>query len=136
VKTGACASPVIETVGTDAQPPAEPRAVRELLHSTLPRVGMLTFQAAVTASRSNTPRGAFAGDAVQTYIAALRPDFSGTIQVQGGVTTRTIGDALRLGAEFLVCGTEIFRHPLGRPPADVIAEMFRIAARELEQLPT
>ncbi len=128
---GACASPVIETVGAGMKPPAEPQAVWELLEPTLPRIGMLTFQAAVTASRSNTPRGTFAADALRAYIEAMRPDFTGVIQVQGGVTTRTVGEVVRLGAEFLVCGTEIFRHPQGHRPAEVIGEMLENAARSL-----
>jgi len=133
LKIGACASPVIETVGSGATAPAEPNAVLNLLRPALPQIGMLTFQAAATASRSNTSEGAFTSNTARSYIDFLRPEFHGTVQVQGGITTRTIGEVVRLGVEFLVCGTEIFRNPEGRSPATVIAGMLAAAARALEQ---
>ena len=133
LKMGACASPVIETVGSGATAPAEPNAVLNLLRPALPQVGMLTFQAAATASRSNTSQGAFTSNTAKSYIDVLRSEFQGTVQVQGGITTRTIGEVVQLGVEFLVCGTEIFRNPEGRSPAAVIAGMLAAAARALEQ---
>ncbi|MBN1964115.1 MAG: hypothetical protein JW910_05680, partial [Anaerolineae bacterium] len=97
----------------------------------LDRVGMLTFQAASTAARSNRTAGAFARDLLAGYLAALRPGFDGTIQVQGGITTATVGAAVALGAEFLVAGTQLFRHPDGLPAPDVIAAMLREATAAL-----
>ncbi|MBN1202946.1 MAG: hypothetical protein JXJ20_13940 [Anaerolineae bacterium] len=130
---GACASPVIETTGTGRLVPVPPADVRALLDPVLPSIGMLTFQAAGTAARSNLPAGAFARDQVAAYIAALKPGFEGTIQLQGGITTATICAAVGLGAEFLVAGTQIFHHPGGLAPPDVIDAMLHAAARGLKE---
>lgn len=128
---GSCPSPVIETVGTGrkAVPPRE--QVLTILEPALSEIGMLTFQAAGTASRSSTAQGALALDAARSYIELLRPQFDGTMQLQGGVTTDTIPQAVRLGAEFLVCGTEIFRNSEGRTPTEVIDGMLEQAAQAL-----
>jgi pentose-5-phosphate-3-epimerase len=131
--TGACASPVIETVGSGQAAPRSPAEVLALLEPTLPRIGMLTVQAAGTAARSTQVQGAFSQGPAAAYIAALRPIFPGTLQLQGGVTTRTIGDVVRLGAEFLVCGTEIFHHPAERTPPQVIDDLLERAAHALAE---
>jgi pentose-5-phosphate-3-epimerase len=126
--TGACVSPVIETVGSGQAAPRSPAEVLALLAPALPRIGMLTVQAAGTAARSTQTLGAFSQGPAAAYITALRPAFAGTLQLQGGVTTRTIGEVVRLGAEFLVCGTEIFHHPAGRTPPQVIDDLLQGAA--------
>jgi pentose-5-phosphate-3-epimerase len=130
---GACASPVIETVGSGQIAPRTPAEVLALLEPALPRIGMLTMQAAGTASRSTQTQGVFSQGPAAQYIASLRPAVSGTLQLQGGVTTHTIGDVVRLGAEFLVCGTEIFHHPAGRTPPQVIDDLLEEAARALTE---
>lgn len=126
---GACASPVIETVGTVVT--QSPIAVRALLDPVLTEIDMLTFQAAGTATRSNLPAGAFARDQVAAYIDCLRPDFNGTIQIQGGITISTVGAAVELGADFLVAGTQLFRNKDGFAPSQVIDLMLQAAAKEL-----
>jgi pentose-5-phosphate-3-epimerase len=131
--TGACASPVIETVGSGQIAPRTPAEVLALLNPALPRIGMLTVQAAGTASRSTQMQGVFSQGPAAQYLASLRPAISGALQLQGGVTTRTIGDVVRLGAEFLVCGTEIFHHPAGRTPPQVIDDLLAEAARALTE---
>ncbi|MBN1679406.1 MAG: hypothetical protein JW966_03890 [Anaerolineae bacterium] len=128
---GACASPVIETVGTDALTPVPPGVVVDLLGPVLPQIGTLTFQAAGTGARSNRPAGVFAGDCVRAYLDRLTPGFTGTIQLQGGITTHTVGEAVALGAEFLVAGTQIFYHADGLAPFEVIDAMLHAAARAL-----
>ncbi|NWF80000.1 MAG: hypothetical protein HXY37_08115 [Chloroflexi bacterium] len=45
------------------------------------------------------------------------------MQIQGGITTNTVGAAVQAGATFLVAGTEIFRHPQGLSPRQVIATL-------------
>jgi pentose-5-phosphate-3-epimerase len=109
---GACASPVIETVGNAQRAPLPETTVRTWLEPVLPRIGMLTFQAAGMASRSNLPAGAFAYDQVKAAIDALTPDFSGTVQIQGGIKIETAGAAAAAGADFLVAGTQLFRGSL------------------------
>jgi pentose-5-phosphate-3-epimerase len=106
---GACASPVIETVGNAKRAPLPEDTARAWLEPVLPRIGMLTFQAAGTASRSNRPAGAFAHDRVNASIDALTLRFSGTIQLQGGIKIETAGAAAAAGADFLVAGTQLFR---------------------------
>ncbi len=148
--TGACVSPVIETVGSGKVAPRSPAEVLALLEPALPHIGMLTLQAAATAARSTQTRGTSPGDLgrgtspgdlgrsgdfkqgpADRYITALRSAFPGTLQLQGGVTTRTVGEVVRLGAEFLVCGTEIFHHPAGRTPPQVIDDLLEGAANAL-----
>jgi pentose-5-phosphate-3-epimerase len=127
---GACASPVIETVGTDHLLPRSPIEVRALLDPALPQIGMLTFQAAGTAARSNLAAGVFARDQVAAYSDCLRPGFSGTIQIQGGITADTASVAVALGAEFLVAGTQLFGGDLA--PSQVIDLMLQAAARTFD----
>jgi pentose-5-phosphate-3-epimerase len=107
---GAAASPVVETVGSDHLRPLPPDQARDLLMPVLPTLEMVTLQAAGTASRSNRPAGVFAQETAAAYLSGLRSAFTGTVQIQGGITTETIGAAVALGAEFLVCGTQLFRH--------------------------
>jgi pentose-5-phosphate-3-epimerase len=128
---GACASPVIETVGSENLVPPGPGEVLRRLQSRLQRVGMLTFQAAGTASRSSAKAGAFEMACLLPYLDAFRTAFAGNIQIQGGITTATIGDAVTLGARFLVCGTQIFRNHEGRTPRQIVAELLRSAADAL-----
>ncbi len=128
---GACASPVIETVGTEHLTPEPPDAVRVRLEPLLPQVGMLTLQAAGTGARSNLPAGGLARDRVRDYLAALLPGFGGTVQLQGGIRLDTVPLAVQLGAAFLVAGTQIFRHPDGLAPGAVIAAYYRAAADAL-----
>ena len=130
-RSGACASPVIETVGSDGLVPPNPESVFSRLKPLLAEVGMLTLQVAGTTSRSNTAAGSLAIEQARAYIDALRPSFAGTLQFQGGITTRTIGQAVRLGAEFVVCGTEIFRNREGRTAEAVIDELLQQAAQAL-----
>jgi pentose-5-phosphate-3-epimerase len=125
---GACASPVIETVGTDQRAPLPEADVRERLAPLLSQIGMLTFQAAGTAARSNLPAGAFARDPVAAAITTLKAGFSGTIQLQGGIKTGTVGAAVAVGADFVVAGTQLFRNRDGLTPAQVVDAMLAAAA--------
>lgn len=132
IDVGACASPVIETVGSTHLRPLPKERVRELLKPVLPAIGMLTFQAAGTASRSNRPAGHFARDALASFLTFLRESFTGTLQIQGGITTQTIGQAVQLGAEFLVCGTELFHNREQGSPRAVIDALLTEAAKALK----
>ncbi len=129
----ACASPVIETIGTENLEPLSKESVLALLEPLLPQIGMLTFQAAATAARSNKPSGQFAAEQAGSYISFMKQAFSGTIQIQGGMTTQTIGEAVKLGADFIVCGSEIFRNREGRSAERVIDELLQRAADGLEE---
>jgi pentose-5-phosphate-3-epimerase len=129
---GACASPVIETVGTEYLQPRRREEVLTFLEPVLSQIGMLTFQVAGTASRSNALAGQFAREQAQSYISFLKQSFYGTIQLQGGMTTQTIGEAVRLGADFIVCGSEIFRNREGRSAETVIDDLLLRAADALE----
>ncbi len=128
---GACASPVIETVGTEDIEPLPFETVQALLEPVLPRIGMLTFQAAATATRTMLRTGMLDRNALQSYLNALRRGFNGTVQIQGGITTHTVREAVRLGAEFLVCGTQIFRNREGQTPPSIIEAMLMEAAQAL-----
>ena len=128
---GACASPVIETVGSENLIPKPKEEVFTLLEPVLHEIGMLTFQAAGTASRSNVSAGTFDKEKVGSYVECFKERFSGTIQLQGGITPSTIREAVKLGAEFLVSGTQIFRNQKGLAPPDVIDIMLMEAAKAL-----
>jgi 3-keto-L-gulonate-6-phosphate decarboxylase len=130
---GACASPVIETVGTENLAPRSKEAVLALLEPILPHVGMLTFQVAATAARSNLPSGQFAREQARAYVSYLKRAFYGTIQFQGGMTTQTIREAVQLGADFIVCGSQIFRNREGRSVEAVIDHLLQEAAEGLEE---
>ncbi len=132
-RLGACASPVIETVGTENRKPRSKESVLALLELVLPQIGMLTFQAAGTAARSNKPSGQFAAEQARFYISFLKRAFSGAIQIQGGMTTQTIREAVQMGADFIVCGSEIFRNREGRLAETVIDELLQQAADGLEE---
>lgn len=131
VGLGACASPVIETVGTDSFVPPPKEEVLALLEPVLPRVGMLTVQATGTASRSNTPAGIFDREHVRSYLEIISERFEGAIQMQGGIRTDTVAEAVKLGAEFLVCGTDIFHNRDRLRPLEVINLMLEEMARGL-----
>jgi pentose-5-phosphate-3-epimerase len=130
VGMGACASPVIETVGSDGRAPRLPQEVLDQLEPVMTEIGMLTFQAAGTASRSNSPADPFAEGQVRRFVGPLKK-LRGTIQLQGGITMSSIGAALGLGAEFLVIGTQLFHHPAGLSPTRVVDELLETAARVL-----
>ena len=132
-RLGACASPVIETVGTENSTPRSQEMVLTLLEPVLSQIGMLTFQAAQTAARSNKSSGQFAREQASSYISFMERIFSGTIQIQGGITTQTIHDAVRLGTNFIVCGSEIFRNRDERSAETVIDELLQRAADGLEE---
>ncbi len=125
---GACASPVIETVGTPRRPPMPPTALRALLEPALPHIGMVTLQTAGTTARSSQPAGQFQHQAATAILPVLRPDFTGTLQFQGGLTRASVGAAAALGADFLVTGTPIFHHPDGLTPLDAVIELLVAAA--------
>lgn len=129
---GACASPVVETVGSKSLVPNSPERVFELLKPAMDNIGMLTFQAAGTGSRTNPSTISFAGDKVSAYLALIKPEFKGTVQIQGGITTETVGEAIRLGAEFLVCGTQLFYNKAGYSAPQVIDLMLEQAAQSLD----
>jgi pentose-5-phosphate-3-epimerase len=126
---GACASPVIETVGAESKPPLPAAEACAALEPVLSQIGMLTFQAAGTAARSHLPAGVFASAQVKATIDALTAGFSGTIQIQGGIRIETVGAAVALGADFLVAGTQLFRGELA--PAQVVDLMLAAAADTL-----
>ncbi len=84
---------------------------------------MLTFQSAPTAARSNQPNSVFGFEHVEAYLEPLQSDFTGSIQLQGGITTQTVVQAIQLGAEFLVLGTQIFRSDC--QPYEVIDTLLR-----------
>jgi pentose-5-phosphate-3-epimerase len=132
IELGACPSPVIETVGSDNKKPMPIQEVETLLKPVLSDIGMLTFTAARTASRSNTLGGLFDSKSTMTYIEPLKQSFQGTIQIQGGITKDTISKAVNTGAEFLVTGTEIFRNRTGLTPEQAIDEMLQKAAESLQ----
>jgi pentose-5-phosphate-3-epimerase len=130
---GACASPVIETVGSDHMAPPSPQQVHQQLQPVLSKIGMLTFQAAGTAARSNQPAGSFAADQVRRFIDLFKQAFRGTVQIQGGIKIETVDQALDLGAEFLVIGTQLFHHPAGLSPTDVVDRLLGQAADVLNR---
>lgn len=130
--TGACASPVIETVGSDTLIPAGPDAVFALLEPVLADIGLLTFQTAQTAARSDTSAGRFQPDRLEPYLRPARQSFGGAIQLQGGITLETAAQAVQLGADFLVCGTELFYNKAGFSTPQVIDRMFETIAATFE----
>jgi len=131
---GACASPVIETLGSDRMAPPPPQQVLHKLQPILESIGMLTFQAAGTAARSNQPVGTFAADQVRRFLDPFKQAFKGTIQIQGGIKIETVGKAIELGAEFLVIGTHMFQHPAGLSPIDVVDALLKQATEALNPL--
>lgn len=130
-KLGACASPVIEIVGTDRFKPQSKEEVLKIISPSLNNIGMLTFQVAATGIRSNNTSGIMFSKEVMEYIEFLTANFNGTIQIQGGITTKTIGSAIKLGSEFLVCGTEIFNNKSGYSSQQVVKSLLLQAEKEL-----
>jgi len=127
----ACASPVIETIGSENLIPKPPEQVWEMLKPILPEIGMLTFQLAGTASRSNMPEGSLQIEPAKSYINHVKDAFTGTIQIQGGITVQTIREAIALGAEFLVCGTQLFHNPDKLTPIETIDLVLLEASKQL-----
>jgi len=130
-KLGACASPVIEIVGTDKFKPKSKEEVLEIISPSLNNIGMLTFQVAATGIRSNNTSGTMFSQETIEYIRFLTANFNGTIQIQGGITTKTIGSAIKIGSEFLVCGTEIFNNKSGYSSQQVVESLLLQAEKEL-----
>ena len=129
---GACPSPVIETVGSENLTPTPKEVVLRILEPVLPEIGMLTFQSAGIASRANTPEWSLNLEPVRSYIGHITSSFTGTIQLQGGITLQTVPDAINLGAEFLVCGTQLFNNPNKLSPTKVIDLILMEAYRRLK----
>lgn len=127
----AVASPVIETVGTPERPASPAEAVLAQLEPFLDEIGLLTFQSAGTAARSSQPQGVFNEQGLQPYLDRFLAAIPGALQIQGGITTKTIGKAVQMGADFVVCGTEIFRDPRERPPYRVVQDLLEAAANAL-----
>lgn len=130
-KLGACASPVIEIVGTDKFKPKSREEVLKIISPSLNNIGMLTFQVAATGIRSNNTSGTMFSQETIEYIRFLTANFNGTIQIQGGITTKTIGSAIKIGSEFLVCGTEIFNNKSGYSSQQVVESLLLQAEKEL-----
>ncbi len=131
IDIGACASPVIETVGSENLIPKPLEEVFLFLKQVLPEIGMLTFQASGTASRSKVPAGIFNKERVEPFVERFKESFTGTIQLQGGITISTIREAVRMGAEFLVSGTQIFHNQHGLTAPQVIDMMLMEASKAL-----
>ncbi|MHC1683385.1 MAG: hypothetical protein AB6733_10595 [Clostridiaceae bacterium] len=131
IAIGACASPVIEVVGTEKFPP---KPKEEILNFLLPykdKIGMLTFQVESTGSRSNFASGMLSSDEISEYIKFFQGNFGETIQIQGGITISTLKQAIKLGSEFLVCGTEIFNNKFGYSSKEVITKMLEESSKAL-----
>lgn len=128
---GACASPVIEIVGSEHLTPKPKEEVFDFISPFLDKIGMLTFQVEGTASRSTHSSGMLNDERTKAYIEFFRAGFGGTIQIQGGIRTNTVSQAVKLGAEFLVCGTQIFRNKDNREPEAVIDELLMEACKSL-----
>jgi pentose-5-phosphate-3-epimerase len=127
----ACVSPVIETVGSENFTPSNKETILQFLSPFFDKIGMLTFQLATTGMRSdhitNLP---FTNNSIE-YINFISSHFPGTIQIQGGITTKTIGIAVNLGSEFFVCGTEIFNNAEGYSPQEVVHQLLANAHQAL-----
>ncbi|CUH94567.1 hypothetical protein P22_0633 [Propionispora sp. 2/2-37] len=108
-RQGSCASPVLEIFGPGNSAAVPRKKTYATIKPFFSELAMLTFQAEQTAARSTSAQGALATQPVREYISFFRRQFSGAIQIQGGVKRATIAAAAALGADFLVCGTDIFR---------------------------
>lgn len=131
LKLGATASPVIETVGSEGLRVKPVEETVKRLSYINHKIGMLTFQAASTASRSDKPSGRFDKARIEECIKRVRRIFRGTIQIQGGITSDTVGEAVSVGAEFLVVGTQIFRNKDGLKPEQVVELLLKECDRAL-----
>lgn len=128
---GACVSPVIETVGSENFTPPTKEVILQFLSPFFDKIGMLTFQLLATGARSNhITNQPFAKKTIE-YINFIGRQFPGTIQIQGGITTKTIGAAINLGSEFFVCGTEIFNNKEGYSPHEVVRQLLANAHQAL-----
>lgn len=131
ISMGTCASPVIETVGSENFTPPPKEVILQFLAPFFDKIGMLTFQLATTGVRSdqitNLP---FTNNSIE-YIHFIGDYFPGTLQIQGGITTKTIGTAIKLGSEFFVCGTEIFNNKEGYSPQAVVRQLLANAYQTL-----
>ncbi|SHI86176.1 beta/alpha barrel domain-containing protein [Propionispora hippei] len=127
---GSCASPVIEIFGSDSRPARAPADTFSQVQPFLRELPMLTFQAEATAARSSFAAGGLASFAVKEYIAYYQERYNGAIQLQGGVKPGTIRDAAALGADFLVCGTAIFRSGTNSPAEMVDRLLWELAAEK------
>lgn len=128
---GACASPVIEVVGSKDVIPQCKEEVLSFIQPVLPSIGMLTFQVEATAARSNKTAGLVGELAVREYIKFFKQHFRETVQIQGGIKISTIAAAVNLGANFLVSGTQIFRNQ-EYTPEKVIEFMLMEAAKKIK----
>ncbi|MBP2633352.1 MAG: hypothetical protein H6Q70_3980 [Firmicutes bacterium] len=128
---GACVSPVIETVGSENFTPSNKESILQFLSPFFNKIGMLTFQLLATGARSSDiTNQLFAKNSIE-YIKFISRQFSGTIQIQGGITTKTIGTAINLGSEFFVCGTELFNNAEGYTPHEVVGQLLSNAHQAL-----
>jgi pentose-5-phosphate-3-epimerase len=127
----AAPSPVIETVGSDRLTPAMPGDVHALLRPVLPQTDVLTFQASATCARPNDVAADFNPTRLALYTSEVKRSYFGTLQFQGGITVETTAQAVEMGADFLICGKELFHHPDGLAPEQVIDLMLEEAARVL-----
>lgn len=133
----ACPSPVLEMTrllpaaerGKTARGFARERAeaLWRQLGCELPPDSMLTFQVEATGSRSHAAVGGLYDDAIIAALAFFRDVFPGTLQVQGGITTATVKQAVKLGMDFAVCGTQIFG-TCDRNPAEIVERLLKNAA--------
>ncbi|NRT77422.1 hypothetical protein [Clostridium beijerinckii] len=131
IEMGACVSPVIEVVGTDRFIPKTKKEILEFILPFQDKIGMLTFQVEATGARSSNSFGMLNSKEIADYINYFTRNFDGTVQMQGGITTETIKSAIKLGSEFLVCGTEIFNNKLGYSSMEVIENMLKEADKAL-----
>lgn len=131
VAIGACASPVIEIIGTEKFTPRTKEDALDFLSPFQDKIGMLTFQCEATGTRSNSALGMLNSNEIIDYINFFADNFDATIQIQGGITTTTISAAINLKSEFLVCGTEIFNNKLGYSSTEVIKSMLKQADKVL-----
>ncbi|MEM3404447.1 MAG: hypothetical protein QXJ17_07935 [Nitrososphaeria archaeon] len=134
LKLGATASPVIETVGSESLRVKPVEETVKLLSPILYKIGMLTFQAVSTASRSDQSDVRFDKARVDKYVKKVKGRFKGTIQVQGGITSKTVGEAVSVGAEFLVVGTQIFRNREGLKPEQVVELLLKKYSETLAEV--
>lgn len=127
--SGSCASPVIEIFGSAGRDALTAAATFSQVQPFLAELPLLTFQAEATAARSTFAAGGLASAVVRDYIAYYKKRYTGAIQLQGGIKLNTIRDAAALGADFLVCGTVIFRTGTNKP-AEMVDRLLQELAAE------
>ncbi len=128
---GACVSPVIETIGSENFNPPTKEDILQFLSPFFNKIGMLTFQLLATGARSSHITDQHFDKNSIEYINFIGKQFPGTIQIQGGITTKTIGTAINLGSEFFVCGTEIFNNKEGYSPHEVVGQLLAASHQAL-----